>query len=1510
MESFILDIHVTTSLAAAKSLNSINAFSTSHCRRHHRPVVRRPSTHLWSPELELIHLNLGFLRSILSLITRATNTSSLPWFLPFTARLKQWKAARQHHALQHPLLHATHSGPDPNMWQLLTTLPTIAAQLKFEADRCAALAASCHNHLLRKLLASVATKVNTALGSKDLKTVIGITGSKKKSMTDLSYVIANNHIIMDPSAVHSSCTEHFHHHHSLNPTIFPTIFDWSSPHTVAEARPVFQQHCQLLLPPALHGTIDSLWYGFTTPWTAVPLNSAINRASRASSTLSPCPTLSEFQSAIQRSPTSSPGISGLSFSHIKLWTLPTVTHVHQLLSLLWADHLLIPDHWHWKLLCPIPKANKDPQVLDNLRPIMLVECLRKLWVGILIHRLSVFLSQEDFLSASQHGYVAHKSTITSGLQLLDSIDDFNSNRIDIYLSSWDFTKAFDTLPFSLSSLALQRAFIPADLAAWLLQLDQDGRIIVRTPHALDNLRRHQLPHFQPYSPLSPSTLSYFKAGGGVAQGDVHSPYVWRLFIDILLRSLESLRPHLTPFPTISSSDYGYADDIISLACTLLDLQHKADIVSAFSIITGISISWSKLRATCQEWNRPTPAPTLTVWDTTSHPHVIPLARGLTVRHLGFQVSTNGDDSDALRATAAALAVSTAHLHRRLRWLPKEAILQTTARQTIAQTVYTTQLSTYSANQLQSLDRQLSKVYRATCKLWPTYPSALLHAPRSKCGLGLPSISQATYTSKARILQRSLYPSSLGDTIILRYLLGHGISPTFHHECTVPPPSTRHTSASNYWLDNLLQHCHESKLLLRRSGHPTTHSSETPLVQLLPLHSKFWIRNGLACLGDLVDPIHLCWIKTPKRIKNALPPFQSLVLPHWLRVGQCWRFSPTSQVVTEILGIQSTSQVTTRLWKLLPPNSRGRVLIELTDHFAGPIPRINLLHNFPSAERIYTSQDEVSPDDNITRRQIWLRQQQPNPSFPPPYSTDLFQEIMATISRHYPSQDINIYTDGSWQATGNGRDRALLLSSTSIGGASLIITSSSAWRNHPILVFSLCDDHSSPTAHAYTWELMALATAAMIQSLRPNSCHLFSDCTSAIHTITNITPSAALLDPNSIILFPIAQLQQRPTATHVPAHPELRIGTSRPWTQHEHGIHLADAAASPTYNIHSFPLLDLQHTNISLTRALSMFHSKGTWAWCYSSNIPILLPLPTIWQQAHHSSYLQQRDQAHAAHPAPAIPPISWQSRSWSLSSRVHRFPSSPTLLCARPQRILLNWSGIGANLNRGNHHTRAALCPKCGVLESEQHLLSVCTDPAYRLLLRNATLAAAHHVKTYSPLNPQLSFMHALHASLTSHPHGHLMFLGAITTNLASCLPTYDHSAQLIQSLTKTITIYLRTLSEGGLAVIDLARRRRQALPTPPPLPLAAIVPPPISSHRPSLPTHTPSPSPRPTQRSHKPCSSRRSTRPSRLQQVAQAAGHGDDHTRLLLGHHPLTHYYPRTSPPLPQHDYAATHPP
>eukprot|EP01036_Dinobryon_divergens_P061797 gene61797-biopygen28290 len=81
-------------------------------------------------------------------------------------------------------------------------------------------------------------------------------------------------------------------------------------------------------------------------------------------------------------------------------------------------------------------------------------------------------------------YMGNKmSTMTATLQYINALEDARETGQPIHRSSWDMSKAFDTVSKPAMMIAWLRLGVPEQIATWLVGLDMDGVTIVRTPSA-------------------------------------------------------------------------------------------------------------------------------------------------------------------------------------------------------------------------------------------------------------------------------------------------------------------------------------------------------------------------------------------------------------------------------------------------------------------------------------------------------------------------------------------------------------------------------------------------------------------------------------------------------------------------------------------------------------------------------------------------------------------------------------------------------------------------------------------------------------------------------------------------------------------------------------------------------------------------------------------------------------------------------------------------------------------
>ena len=123
-----------------------------------------------------------------------------------------------------------------------------------------------------------------------------------------------------------------------------------------------------------------LWEAFTLPLQHTALHQDMVTA------LQSPPSLPEFQAAIRHHKGSTaPGATGLTYDMVKGWPDPVTAKVHQLLTLSFTGSTPAWLQWGW--LCPKPKNPEQGITLDGLRPLMLLEVLRKLWVWIIVRKI-------------------------------------------------------------------------------------------------------------------------------------------------------------------------------------------------------------------------------------------------------------------------------------------------------------------------------------------------------------------------------------------------------------------------------------------------------------------------------------------------------------------------------------------------------------------------------------------------------------------------------------------------------------------------------------------------------------------------------------------------------------------------------------------------------------------------------------------------------------------------------------------------------------------------------------------------------------------------------------------------------------------------------------------------------------------------------------------------------------------------------------------------------------------
>ena len=512
--------------------------------------------------------------------------------------------------------------------------------------------------------------------------------------------------------------------HSSTSALHDGTLSWED----AQSWEKFQAAFPTLVIPGV--PLYTFWKALTHP----PGRSATSRDLEAA--LSTPPSKEAFKAALHRqSGETSGGPTGLTYRMMHHWPDATQDVAYTLLVNIWKAGQA-PPWWRFKWVVPIPKKVANPTPAD-LRPIVLLETLRKTWTGLITGTIMNILQKNRSLCPSQHAFLRRKGTDTATLQLVNILETAHADNQQLFGSSWDIRKAFDTVSKALIRLAWLRLGVPSETVEWLLSLDNDACHVIRSDWALSLWASKGMEGIS----RADSAMSY-NPERGIGQGDVSSPATWVAVFDIVLCALAEVESEEHSFLLSSSHghyyapDIAYADDLLSVARTLDGLQAKADMMSLCAILLGLTIAVKKLRTFYVGRPIPLVAPLhLTVHMDPWQPTQIDIASGGTLKSLGVvhDMDLSGKSQYALTTanltqTVTALALSRAS---------PACVLAALRSSTIAKLAYPAVLSSWSLNQLLEFDRILASTFRKISLNLRTSQLENLYQPASKGGQGFP-----------------------------------------------------------------------------------------------------------------------------------------------------------------------------------------------------------------------------------------------------------------------------------------------------------------------------------------------------------------------------------------------------------------------------------------------------------------------------------------------------------------------------------------------------------------------------------------------------------------------------------------------------------------------------------------------------------------------------------------------------------------------------------------------------
>jgi hypothetical protein len=1086
---------------------------------------------------------------------------------------------------------------------------------------------------------------------------------QQREVIDLSRLVIGETIVTEPADIHQHVVNNFASIFSQH--CFHDIQNmWSK---VQEYPSFLDTFCHASIPESLK---QSLFNSIHAP------SSKRHLVAKDLAPLRFGPTLEQFVQEIKlSSSTSAPGKSGLTYRLLKHQSPLIILKLYDILLASWKENKT-PTLLNFKLLYMLPKKPGDNS-LGNIRPIVLIETLRKLWVGCIVRQVRHSWEKNNILHPTQYGFRARRSCSSCLVQLINLTESAREHNHPLFFSSWDLRKAFDSVPRPIIQLALCRLGVPLHLANYLAFIDMNDHIQPCTPYANEH-----------------EEASFFTTLRGTGQGDKGSPSIWVAVMDMILTAVDEIPSDLhyqgSNGAVHTAKDLAYADDFVSFSRTHETLQQKANIFAATATLLGLEVATEKFRtgivnADCRSH------PPLVVHNSSWSPITVSYAMShITLKYLGSNQDMNLSTSSEIQRLKKVIKKVIQSLRYKIG--SSKSKIKYIQGALFPRIAYPASFTNCSLSELQQLDKEIKTHLKALSNVSKSWPNKLLYAEAKDGGLGLPLLSDYIQSVKISIMQRSLlgdpYTHNSMDSLLYRRCT----NPHMYMELTVK-------SSTGTWSSSLSTYLQEEKLSIMSSSKLQRNHLDDPIREYFPELPP----SILQTLGDITEwhngtpylvplyTIQQAGIDTGTAMWSPISVNESInnriILPsatqQMLAPGQHWLLHVNNRQPT-IITITGWSKldVSGWVWASQPGSFRANKSYNLTrtNH-------ISIAWNvFSPTHRVLISapiRDHLS----LIATTILFIKASPTP------------RPFAQVSPPFPEAPLlcntnTICTDGSWNKIYNGPFESLAVTTA---GAAIAIMDSVFTQG-----FVIKNHLQHSYERAFTQEAVALVVGLAIHRFNQLQHPVFSDCDSLV----KLTVSKLRLHSKStsqLIQLSRHLARDNSSVKWVPAH--LEQSNNQPI--HEIGNAYADRIADGRQSHNVTDLLPTTLCNIA--------HWTHHW-FIGNSDGPSLLQINHQRNARITADYFTNRINDH---------PLSPPQQAVSELIRIHKAFTAKQrgailkLILSKfdDDRIYLQWTA-------DNHLPSPIMC-ECGCCNTLASWTNHCSEPKV-VEHRNETLQSVY----------------------------------------------------------------------------------------------------------------------------------------------------------------------------------------
>ena len=986
------------------------------------------------------------------------------------------------------------------------------------------------------------------------------------------------------------------------------------------------------------------------------------------------PTIEEVDVTLKKKPANSAGgWTGMTYNMRKLWPRELQIDVFNLLLILWESDI-IPSYWRVEMINLIPKGARP--LLEQFRPITLLEIERKLWLSIMTNRINKMIATGGYLHPSQHGCLKKVGVDEANLGVINQYESSKELTSELYTVFWDKKRAFDRPTKPALYYSLLRIGITEKVAKTFTELGIDSKTFIKSPL----LNKAMIQKNQRVI----DQLAFVKEIG-TPQGDTPSALMWNTFEDILLTATAKRRIGRTSFPThdghtVAQENSAFVDDLSSFMGTYEGIQIEADLISAFCIIFGIEISITKLKVSRLQWGNAhiSGRDNILVHTAGWIPHEIKLENDGFYKTLGMTIDANPLSITQHNIVRQQILTSLAFILKAPVSNDSKIVLIKVS--LYPKCIYTAKLAAWTLEQYRDLDKIFERAFRKIAKCMPTTATALLYMKTTSGGLGLPQFSTLCNKRKLKLLmrldQQNPYRRDIAKSLIGRGARAQGIVIPAGHGALINRPMQQ------WWITSLLQELAE-------------------LDAAIHIHGKDSLKNIYHWQVDKPNIGKLAYKTATADIGISTINEASTEVTHVaLRSAQVWAIEYNDiTIIKEILGFTDNyATIEYMLWTTTERIEQGTKLSLSMDN--NPISPYPVGHKqtfdqfFPitchTKLLILTDEKHDGQQLKTTATIKEIRNKIPDRIVAYSPTTHILDEILNT-SRNA----IAIMTDG-------GYDSSKL--PIKQGGAIVIKHNDQLYSCINLIVDIECKS-------VFPIELAALTIARIASNSAVPDCKIYSDSQSSI----NIMNAISKKDYQKTLLayaFNQPQLYSKNIIQWVQSHVEKRNGKWKNWTEAETGNYIADKMTlrnwrdlSNTVQLHNGNItirkvMDIQlSTFINYMQQYNSFSLRSTTGLYHDDIEDTKLNMMEKKYLETRDNYRKQRIIGAKSLWANKVPSIlRWTNRT-------------PTTICEKAFRmkVAYNKHWTTNNKYRYTKDDTKCECPNCGLgKETVYHILFEC----------------------------------------------------------------------------------------------------------------------------------------------------------------------------------------------------------